>query len=366
MSGTVYSGGRFFAGYVEFDQGTIISVSEGKLRGKSSAQGIIIPYLADCHTHIGDACLRGKIEPGISLERLVRPPNGLKHMLLAQQSDDDVVTGMGAAIDEMRYFGVGRFMDFREGGLKGLGLLKRAISDHPYPLPIVLSRPAGLSFSEDEVDELLEGSDGIGVSAARDWPMDDLAHLSDRVRRKGKIFALHASEGVREDIAKILDLKPNFLVHMASATEEDLIACRDANVPIIVCPRSNSRFGIKLDMAKMIDLGLEVCIGTDNAMLNDMSVIDELRAACYLRSNSRRLDPIEAFKLAIDNPRKVLNDKGVITISAGNPCEFMLVRAGMKDSPEELLRPGTEYMIEFVCRGSRIWKSTPWKRSRGY
>lgn len=365
VSGSIYTEAGFIEGHVEFENGKITEVSEGKYRGKSAAKGIVLPFLSNCHTHIGDSCLRGKVDHCTSLDELVKPPRGLKHTLLAQQADSEVVKSIGSAIDEMRYFGVGRFVDFREGGLKGLLLLRQAMSDHHYPLPMILSRPEGMNYSEAEVESLLDGSDGIGISAARDWPCDQLALLSSHVRKRKKVFAMHASEAVREDISKILELRPDFLVHMSSASKDDLRACKDAKVPIVVCPRSNARFGIKLDIASMVDAGADVCIGTDNAMLDNMSVIDELRAAYSLRSNSRQLSLHEVFKLAFENSRKVLNDKAVITIGAGSPCEFMVVRAGNSDSPEELLRPKTDYMIELVSRGSRIWKSAPWSKSKG-
>lgn len=365
VSGSIYSEGGFIEGRLEFENGVITEVSEGKYRGKCAARGIVLPFLPNCHTHIGDACLRGKVDQFVSLDDLVRPPNGLKHVLLRQQADSEVIKAMAAAIDEMRYFGVGRFVDFREGGLKGLLLLKQAMLGHNYPSPIILSRPESMQYSEDEVDDLLDGSDGIGLSAARDWQYDQLVLLSSHVKERNKMLSLHASEAVREDIGKILDLKPDFLVHMSSASADDLRACKDAGVPIVVCPRSNARFGIKLNIARMIDAGVNICLGTDNAMLSSMSVIDEMRAAYSSKSNSRPLGLPEIFQLAFENSRKVLNDKAVITIGAGSPCEFMVVRAGKSDSPEELLRPKAEYMIELVSRGSRVWKSAPWNKSKG-
>jgi cytosine/adenosine deaminase-related metal-dependent hydrolase len=364
-NGTVYSEGRFFKGYVEFDEGVITEVVEGTPTGKIVASGLVIPMLANCHTHIGDASLRGKIDSQTTLEELVRPPDGLKHRLLSQQSEKTMVDAMGEAIGEMRALGIGRYVDFREGGSQGLQQLKDAIRIHPYPRPVVLSRPEKINYSEDEVEGLLAKSDGIGISAMRDWSYDDLLMLAGHVKRRKKIFALHASEGEREDISSILELEPDFLVHMSCATKDDLLACKDADTPIVVCPRSNKRFGIRLDIARTLDLDMDVCIGTDNAMLHDLSVIEELRAAYSLRDNCRRLDVTEVFKLAVENSRKVLYDEGVITIAAGNPCEFMVLKAGKNDSPEELMRAGCGHSIEFVSIGSKTWKSEEWKRSRG-
>lgn len=363
--GTVYSDGRFFKGYIESEEGVISEVVEGKPNRKPDVEGIVVPLLANCHTHIGDASLRGKIDAQMTLEELVRPPNGLKHRLLSQQSEKTMIAAMGGAIDEMRALGICRYVDFREGGPQGLQLFKDTIRLHPYPKPIVLSRPVKICYSEDEVDELIANSDGIGISAMRDWSYDDLLFMAAHVKRQKKIFALHASEGEREDISSILELEPDFLVHMSCATEDDLSECKDTDVPIVVCPRSNNRFGIRLDIARMLDIGVDVCIGTDNAMLHDLSIIEELKAAYSLGGNSRRLEPSEVLKLAVENSRKVLYDKGVITIAAGNPCEFMVLKAGKNNTPDEMLRSGCEPSIELVSIGSKTWKSEEWKRSRG-
>ena len=365
VNGTVYSEGRFFKGYVQFDDGVITEVAEGRPTRRIDASGLIVPLLANCHTHIGDSSLRGKIDAQTTLDDLVRPPDGLKHRLLSQQSEKTMIESMSEAIKEMRGLGIGRYVDFREGGLSGIQQFEEATRIHPYPKSIVLSRPKGLNYSEDEVEELLCQSDGIGISAIRDWSYDDLLMLAGHVNRRKKIFALHASEGEREDISSILELDPDFLVHMSCATKDDLLACKDADIPIVVCPRSNKRFGIKLDVARMVDLGIDVCIGTDNAMLHSLSVIEELRAAHSLNTNRRRLDAAEVFKLAVENSRKVLYDEGVITIAAGNPCEFMVLKAAKSSSPVELLRAGSEQSIELVSIGSKIWKSEEWKKSSG-
>lgn len=365
VSGIVFSGGRFFNGHVEFEEGVITRVADGSSKEESVAHGLIMPLLTNCHSHIGDACLRGKIGQNVTLDELVHPSRGLKQRMLCEQSDSVIARDMASAVDDMRRGGIGRFIDFREGGLRGIRQLKEAMKAHGYPTSVILSRPETLDYSEREVDELLDQSDGVGVSAARDWEYDDLVRLSEHSRSRKKIFAIHASEGRREEISKILDLRPDFLVHMSSAERRDLEECRARDVPIVVCPRSNARFGIPLDIARMLDAGLEVCIGSDNAMLNPPSILEELRAAYSLSSNSRPLLAQEVLKLAIDAPRKVLKDRGIMTISAGNPCEFMVVRAGEGDTPEELLRSGYEQSIELVSIGSKVWKSSEWKRSSG-
>ena len=366
VSGIVYSEGRFFEGFVEIDQGKITAISEGKPSEKSKAEGLILPLLADCHTHIGDTYLRGKIDLSLPLEKIVRPPDGIKHIMLAKSSDENIQKSMGRAIDEMNKGGIGRFIDFREGGQRGLMQARKAIANHQYPLATILSRPEKLDYSEKEIDRLLKDSDGIGVSSISDWPYDELDRIAEQANSNGKIFAIHASEAVREDIGKVLDLRPDFLIHMAKATNDDLRACKDENIPIVVCPRSNARFGIKLDISRMIDSGVTVCLGTDNSMFDIISMTEELKVAFELQTNSRPLTAEEVFKLAIDNAEKVLNDKNFISIRPGNPCELMVVRAGKKYDPDNILRAGGKCSIEYKKGGIESRGSANWRKSRKF
>lgn len=345
LDGTIYSNRRFFEGSVEIDGDRIIRVDE---RAVGNPSRLILPLAANCHTHVGDYCLRGKIDLRRTLEEIVRPPNGLKHRLLEGISEVEIVKGMTAAASEMISNGTGVFIDFREGGLKGVNLLKKAFSGLEMPRAMILSRPERLEYHDAEVDQLLSNSDGIGLSAVSDWSYDEIRQISEHVRARKKIFSIHASEAKREDIRRILDLSPAFLVHMAMASEDDLISCRELGVPIIVCPRSNSMFGIPLDIAKMVDAGITICLGTDNAMLTSLSIIEEMRAAYLLKSNSRRLRADEVFQLAFENPQKIINDENLISIAPGKPCNLMVVEAGEGLTPERLMGTDIPYSVRMI------------------
>jgi len=358
VGGTIYSNGRLFRGSVEFDGGIIQDVREEDPPGHCTARGLIIPLLTNCHSHIGDACLRGRFDQNASLEELVRPPDGFKHRALTGCEDAIVSDSIGSAIEEMRSYGIRKFIDFRESGIKGVRQLRSAIENHQFPECTILSRPAELKYDEAEVDMLLSESDGMGVSSVSDWPSEDLQTLADHVTGRGKIFSLHASESEREDIGRVLQLKPDFLVHMSRAADEDLQACAEEDVPIVICPRSNLRFGIEIDVSRMLDSGAELCLGTDNAMFHDLSILDEMRAIYSNRHNSRPVVPQEILKLAVENSQKVLRDKTMISISPGSRCEFMVVTAGSDDSPGDVLGGSTKSAVALIAHGREIWRDT--------
>src|SRR5881409_776531 len=217
VSGSYYDGRRFREGTVGWEDDIVVEVRPGRAR-TPLAEGLIVPGLWNAHTHLGDAIVTRELKG--TLEELVAPPLGLKHRVLAKAKDAAVIAAMRRAMATMVRTGTTGFADFREGGLKGLKLLYAAVAALPIQ-GIALGRPVELSYDPREVAAILRASDGIAVSSYIDWPRDAIENLAADVRRAKKIFAIHCSERVREDVETVLDLKPAFLVHMVQATDAD-------------------------------------------------------------------------------------------------------------------------------------------------
>jgi len=238
-----------------------------------------------------------------NVEDLVAPPDGLKHRLLKETSDQEIVDGMRESIDEMTKTGISHFCDFRENGLQGINHLKKALVNSNIS-PIILSRPNQLTYNRDEVDLLLKNSQGIGLSSITDWKYSEIEKIAKHIKKRKKTFAIHASERIRENIDQILDLKPDFLIHMNCATESDLICVKDSNVPVVVCPRSNAFFGLKPNIELMNEIGIDIMLGTDNAMLNAPNILDELN---YVKNMTEVFSIEHLLNMITYNPRKALN-----------------------------------------------------------
>lgn len=233
---------------------------EGPYSGKADLYGVIVPGLTDAHTHCADAGV--KVKPGMSLEELVAPPDGLKHRYLRE-------TPRGRLIADMKTFdacaennGICAYLDFREGGLEGCLMAREACGRG-----IVLGRPVSPVFDAEEVENILSVADGIALSSVSDMDPEYAEKVADLTKKAGKTFALHCSERIREDLDFVLSLQPDFLVHMVEATDPDLKRCADSDIPIAVCPRSNGYFGKIPPLKRMMETGNTVAFGTDNAML---------------------------------------------------------------------------------------------------
>ncbi|MGI6493407.1 MAG: hypothetical protein ACOX10_01025 [Candidatus Methanomethylophilaceae archaeon] len=162
--------------------------------------------------------------------------------------------------------GFSGFIDFREGGAEGCRMLREASGS-----AVILGRPVSEAFDGNEADDLLRTADGIGLSGMRDIG----SPLCGEPRRSGPrsgedVRTCTSSENRRDDIDSILALEPDFLVHMcASGRGGSEERCADSDVPIVVCARSNMYFGLVPPIKEMLDAGVRVAVGTDNAMLCD-------------------------------------------------------------------------------------------------
>ncbi len=298
--------------------------------------------------------------PRGSLEDIVAPPSGYKHRILRSTSRSMKIDAMRQSMSLMSATGTSVFADFREEGLEGVQALSEALPPRS-PRPIVLGRPLSVEATDEEIKAILENCDGMAMSAVRDWPYELLGRISRAAHGMGKIFSLHASEAVREEIGPVLDLKPDFLVHMVKATDEDLERCADAGVPVVVCPTSNVFFGLRPNIRRMLGMGIHVGLGTDNGMITRPNMMTELRTAYSIRIHGRGLTPLEVVDMAVFGGRKVLNPKAKITLETGLKSDLSVVPMAGDDPISEMVTSAGSKDVEAVVRGGKVWRPETWR-----
>ncbi len=351
VGGKILTPDGFIEGYLTFDEGVVIEVNEGR-SNRSSLKGIVIPSLINAHTHIAD--LRVPVDLNLSLEELVGPPNGLKHRMLNAMGREELDSIFREASEFMFRRGVSRFIDFRESGIFGSKTLME--SELKGAEPVVMGRPRGLTYDEEEMNSLLDLVDGIGISSISDWRYEELEAVASITKSRGKMLALHSSERVREDIDRILDLEPDFLVHMTMANDHDIELCVDLDIPIVICPRSNLFFGRMPPISRMLGLGATLALGTDNAMISLPDILSEMELAGRLLRQQGSNDLFSVLEMAIANGRKVLKLNEPMGIRQGSPCDFMVVGPERGDAvTDTVLRSSTEPPL-LVCKGDRVWR----------
>ena len=185
---------QYRKGILVIEDGIIKGFTGEHIREPVSHKGIVIPPLINAHTHIGDNVIKD-IGINKTLDELVKPPHGLKHRFLNACSDEELIDGMVDGLVELRNNGITHFCDFREGGLKGVNLLREAYSRYKreFPHPIILGRPT-TNTKEDlknEIRDILKVADGIGLSGCNEYSDEELKTIR---KLDYKIFSIHANE----------------------------------------------------------------------------------------------------------------------------------------------------------------------------
>lgn len=333
--------------YVRFRKGKVVEVgtlgTDSRRGTERRIRGIVTPRPANSHTHLGDAAAAR--EPPLAPVSEIVGPQGLKFRLLAMLSPEEKERAMRSALERMVQEGVGAVVDFREEGVPGAELLRRAASGLPIEVRI-LGRPIRRPVEIGELSRLLRVTDGVGISSAREEDADTRAVLAERAHRAGKWFALHASEEVREKPDTYLRPRPDLLVHLTKATQDDLETVAQARIPVAVCVRSNALFQRSPDLSLFAEAGVRLLIGSDNAMLNAPSVFRETEFA-YLsgRLLGHPVDPEYLARAAYVEPWLWLDEPGRARVAPGMAGSPLVLRLPPDDPAYQLVTRATEQLI---------------------
>ena len=336
------------------DDGKIIEISkeakEGKIIDVDGA--IVCPSFINGHIHIGDSIIKDE-GYGLTLSEMVKPPNGVKHIALANASDDELKEAMKKSMMEMIDSGTTHFIDYREGGIKGVKLLKEASKDLPIK-PIILGRDD--SFYGDDPDlgkvkkaiqKLLKVADGIAPSGFGEITSEVANLITQECSKKGKISSIHVAESESNQIeslnkSKLTEVakgvKNNFnqLVHLTNPKADDLDQVSKSAQNVVVCPRANATLNVGVaPLNKMLDLNIKPLLGTDNVMLNSPNMLRELEFTLKIMSiyYKRYINPQELLKMATTNicGFDINNVVQKSAISEDNFAEFIVYKSFSKN-----------------------------------
>ena len=353
----MFDGERVRKGYLRLEGDALAEVCDGD-PPRGTQGGLIISGFVNAHTHLGDSFAYPA--PRISMEDLVAPPGGYKHRALGSATAETKTNGMLQSLSIMSLSGTTVFSDFREEGLQGLMMLRGLLLPE-HPRAILLGRPAAEDVLPGEVDRILEASEGIGMSSVTDCPKDLLKRLADSARSKGKLFSIHLSEGVREDVDQVLALRPDFVIHATNATNDDLIALAEAKVPVVVCPRSNEFFGNKVDIPRMLAAGVDVGLGTDNGMICRPDMFEEVKAAFRVSASMGNISALDVVLMATAQGRKILKADGNTTPPVEKERDFTVVKVPGKDPLRELVTTVEAMDVLAVVRGGKVRRPASWR-----
>ena len=295
---------------------------------------LLIPGFVNCHTHIGDSIAKD-ITLNSSMDKRVHPVSGIKSQILKKTNKNHLKNFMKNSCMSMLKKGITTFVDFREGGIDGILLLKEVLSEVPirsiilgrleyYQKPDELKKNTEFPMEKiEELKNLLKKCDGLGISGANENSTSLLRYYS----KTTKLRAIHSAETKtsistskkitgKSEVIRAMNLKPHFMVHMTYASEGDLYSIAKKINGIVICPRANASLAEGIpNISLMKKTGCTIAIGTDNVMINSPDMFREMDYLwkVSMAINKCRINPKEILKMATVNAGRILKkDFGVI------------------------------------------------------
>ena len=341
---------------------------------------LLIPGFVNCHTHIGDSIAKD-ISLNSSVDSRVHPVSGIKSKILKETDPKHLKNFMKNSCDSMLNKGITTFVDFREGGLEGILMLKEVLTKVPIR-SIILGRlefyqknieiKKNISFPKNKIEELtklLKKCDGLGISGANENSQSVLNYYS----KTAKIRSIHSSETKqsvstskkitgKSETLRALNLKPHFMVHMTYASKGDLFATSKRTRGIVICPRANASLAEGIpDIDLMKKTGCTIALGTDNIMINSPDMFREMDYLWKVSMGIRktRVNPREILKMATVNGGKILK-KEIGVIETGKYADGIFIEKHSLDLEPmhnvyaSIVHRASESTIRAVMIGGKI------------
>mgnify|MGYP004462882991 FL=1 len=350
---------------IVIDDGRIIEMAKDVCEGKiiDATDSIVCPTFLNGHTHIGDSIIKDE-GYGLSLGEMVKPPNGVKHKALANAEDGEIIDAMKKSMWDMFESGTTHFIDYREGGIKGVELLRKASKNLPVT-PVILGRDDSFYGQNPDlrkvkiaIRKLLKLADGIALSGFGEISDEVASLITSECRKAGKISSIHVAESMhlqddslgdfnKTEIQRGVDADFDQLVHCTNPRNNDLELIKNSNV--VVCPRANATLNVGVvPLNEMFSKGIKPLLGSDNLMLNSPNLFRELEFSLKIMSvyYKNYLNPKDLLKTAttnicnfeinryIEKPVIDVNQEANLFISkkySKNPYLNIINRCGTKD-----------------------------------
>ena len=331
------------------DENNIIEISKDVEEGEiiDASDKIVCPRFINAHTHIGDSIIKDEGD-GLSLDEVVKPPHGIKHKALESASDDELIEAMRASMWDMYNLGISHFIDYREGGLEGVKLLKEASKDIPIT-PIILARDSSF-YGEDPnyhqvkiaIRKLLKHADGIGLSGFGEIDTTVAEIICEKCEKEGKISSIHVAENENNQYVSLektnktepqraFDAGFNQIGHMTNPKNDDVNQLSKSNSSLTICPRSNGALSVGIiPLFDILKNGVRPLIGSDNIMINSPNLFREMEFTLKIMKGLSKnyIAPVEVLKMASTNLciADSLSEKiNKSYIGEGQDAEFMII-----------------------------------------
>ena len=312
---------------------------------------LVIPGLVNCHTHSYMSFMRNVADDLSFMDWLF----GTIDPIEQQMTDEDTYWGANLAIIEMMKSGTTCFNDMQ----MNIHQTTRAVKESG--MRAVICR--GLVGSgSDEAGQMRLRQAYEERDAAKDcdrltfklgphapYTCDDafLKIVAAEAKKENMGIHVHLSESESEisqiqekygctpialaEKCGIFDV-PALAAHCVQVTDEDIEILKRKNVSVVTNPASNMKLGNGFaPIAKMLDAGVNVCLGTDGAASNNcLNMFHELSLLTLIHKGTGKtpqcVSAKEGFRIATINGAKALGlEKEIGSIEAGKKADLAIL-----------------------------------------
>jgi len=312
---------------------------------------LVIPGLVNCHTHSYMSFMRNVADDLSFMDWLF----GTIDPIEQQMTDEDTYWGANLAIIEMMKSGTTCFNDMQ----MNIHQTTRAVKESG--MRAVICR--GLVGSgSDEAGQMRLRQAYEERDAAKDcdrltfklgphapYTCDDafLKIVAAEAKKENMGIHVHLSESESEisqiqekygctpialaEKCGIFDV-PAIAAHCVQVTDEDIEILKRKNVSVVTNPASNMKLGNGFaPIAKMLDAGVNVCLGTDGAASNNcLNMFHELSLLTLIHKGTGKtpqcVSAKEGFRIATINGAKALGlEKEIGSIEVGKKADLAIL-----------------------------------------
>lgn len=186
--------------------------------------------------------------------------------------------------------------------------------------------------------------------------------------KSGLPFITHIGEGFDPETAqdlKVLDRKGalgehSVLVHGIAFTEDDIKLIRQKGASVVWCADSNMfMFNRTANVGKMLEAGVNVCIGTDSPMSGGLNLLYELKfdKAVYKKLYNKELSSEQILRMVTVNPAKAFRLKKTGQIKAGYVADCAVFANRGKTPYESVVKAELGDVLLVVINGKPAYGS---------
>lgn len=310
-----------------------------------------IPGLINCHTHSYMSFMRNVADDLSFMDWLF----GTIDPIEQQMTDEDTYWGACLAIIEMMKSGTTCFNDMQ----MNIHQTTRAVKESGMRA-VICRGLVGSGNDEAGQSRLRQAYEERDAAADCDrltfmlgphapYTCDDafLKIVAGEAKREHMAIHTHLSESESEisqiqekygctpialaEKCGIFDV-PAVAAHCVQATDEDIKILKRKNVSVVTNPASNMKLGNGFaPIAKMLDAGINVCLGTDGAASNNcLNLFHELSLLTLIHKGTGKtpqcVSAKEGFRIATINGAKALGlEKEIGSIEVGKKADLAIL-----------------------------------------